>query len=513
MADTGKSRQIGFRIFIASGIILGVVLLVQTVATYVYVSGNLVVQAAEAEARTKGGFLRQSLARLDMDDAAAVDSVLLDALSDWEETVGWLRIRDQRGGIMAEAGASATSDPLSLERFGPGQTAEVPDYEIRTTDLGRVLVVVTRLAGPRRGVFSNVGRGRTPGGNGGPAPGDAGTGDDVSELAPPRPPEGPTPLPPTFLEIAVDMDSVSASFSGLRRNLIIGVSAGFALLFTVLLIAVRFPRYLRGKQLEGQMELARAVQGSLLGSSTPEFRNAEIAADCTPVSQIGGDFYDVFDLSGLTLGVMLGDVSGKGVSAAPLMGFIHGAVHASSWTDSAADHERASLRLNDLLFRKTAPERFVSLFWGYFEPGASVFRYVNAGHCPPMLFRSRTRGNELVRLEDGGPVLGALDDSTYRQGSVEVENGDVMVSYSDGILEATNAFGEEFGEARILSAVRKRWDSPVTAIRDGILKDLDAFRAGNAPSDDQTLVVVRFRPEPASVGSRTGPARAAGVSG
>jgi sigma-B regulation protein RsbU (phosphoserine phosphatase) len=294
----------------------------------------------------------------------------------------------------------------------------------------------------------------------------------------------------------VDLASVSASFSPLRRNLIIGVSAAFALLGMVIAIGLRFPHYLRGKQLEGQMELARAVQGNLLPTSAARFRSAEIAADCTPASQIGGDFYDVFDLPGRELGVMLGDVSGKGVSAAPLMGFIHGAAHASSWTDSPRDHEQASGRLNDLLYKKTAMDRFVTLFWGYLEPRTALFRYVNAGHCPPVLFRSRTGGNELVRLDEGGPVLGALAGVGYRQGSVTVADGDLMVVYSDGIVEAANTIGEEFGEAGILSSVRNRWDGSASEIRDGILGDLAGFRDGASPHDDQTLVVVRFRPQP-----------------
>jgi sigma-B regulation protein RsbU (phosphoserine phosphatase) len=191
---------------------------------------------------------------------------------------------------------------------------------------------------------------------------------------------------------------------------------------------------------------------------------------------------------------MLGDVSGKGFAAAPLMGFIHGAVHTSSWADSPLHHELATARLNELLHRKTAMDRFVTLFWGYFERDASRFRYVNAGHCPPVLFRARGRGNALVPLEEGGPVLGAIPGVEYRQGEVRVEQGDLLVMCSDGILEAANAAGEEFAEARILAAVRSHWEGSPADIRDAILTDLRRFRDGIEAHDDQTLVVVRFHP-------------------
>ena len=470
MAELIKSRQVWFRVVVASGILLGVVLLVQTVATYVYVSGNLVTEAALSDAERRGQFLQRSLWRVDLTDSAAVESILTDALADWEETVGWVRVLDRSGDVLALGGAAATADFVGSEamRGGAGENRDGPSYQITRTDLGSVLVMAVPFRFGLRQT-SNLGGGAA-------AQGDA--------------------AGPAWLEIAVDLESVSASFSPLRRNLIIGVTAAFALLGMVLIIGLRFPHYLRGKQLEGQMELARAVQGNLLPTKTAHFRDAEIAADCTPVSQLGGDFYDVFDLPGGELGIMLGDVSGKGVSAAPLMGFIHGAVHASSWTDSSGDHEAASGRLNDLLHRKTAMDRFVTLFWGYFERPTSVFRYVNAGHCPPILFRARTHGNELVRLEEGGPVLGAIPGVEYRQGSVEVEDGDLLVMYSDGIVEATAGSGEDFGEARVLASVRRHREGTVSEIRDGILKDLADFRNGTGSQDDQTLVVVRFRPDP-----------------
>lgn len=492
MAEVFRSRQIWFRVLIVSGIVLGVVLLIQSVATYVYVSGNLVVESARYDAERRALSLQRSMRRVDTSDVAALESIIGDSLADWDDSLGWVRILDAFGNVIAEGGQTSGQTSLfeslrdrlaariaarssgsgepgassagALEGEGPAFPSLGEYYEIRPSGDGQVLATLVQM---RQSAIRGLGR----------AGGVAGT-----------------TRQPAYLEIAVDLEGVSASFSPLRRNLFIGVSAAFALMGTMIVVGLRLPRYLRGKQLEGQIELARAVQGNLLPAVAGEFGDAEVAADCTPVSEIGGDFYDIFDLPPHALGITLGDVSGKGVAAAPLMGFIHGAAQASSWKDSPEDHERASERLNDLLYRKTAMDRFVTLFWGYFDPEGSLFRYVNAGHCPPLLLRARTHGNEVVRLEEGGSVLGALPDATYKQSAVRVGDGDLLVLYSDGIIEAQNLAHEEYGEARILAAVRRHWDEAVSRIRDAILAEVAAFRDGAEINDDQTLVVVRFRP-------------------
>jgi Stage II sporulation protein E (SpoIIE) len=494
MAEVFRSRQIWFRVFIVSGILLGVVLLVQSIATYVYVSGNLVIEGAQYDAERRALSLQRSMRRVDTSDVAALESIIGDSLADWNDDLGWVRILDGFGNVIAEGGqtngqislfeslrdqlaariaglASGTGSGNGVagpdgqgREAGPGFPSLGEYYEIRSSGDGQVLATLVQM---RQAAIRGLGRG--------------GGGFNTARQ-------------PAYLEIAVDLEGVSASFSPLRRNLFIGVSAAIALMATMIVVGLRVPHYLRGKQLEGQIELARAVQGNLLPAVAGRFGDAEVAADCTPVSEIGGDFYDIFDLPPHALGITLGDVSGKGVAAAPLMGFIHGAAQASSWKDSPQDHERASARLNDLLYRKTAMDRFVTLFWGYFDPEGSLFRYVNAGHCPPLLLRARTHGNEVTRLEEGGSVLGALPDATYKQSAVSVEDGDLLVLYSDGIIEAQNLAREEFGEARILAAIRRHWDESVSSIRDSILADVAAFRDGAEINDDQTLVVVRFRP-------------------
>ena len=294
------------------------------------------------------------------------------------------------------------------------------------------------------------------------------------------------------VEIAIYLDSVSASFASLRRNLITGVSAALALMAALIVLILRFPKYIRGQQVQAQVELARKVQADLLPARNSKNVNFEFAAECIPAEDVGGDFCDMFRV-GSQNAFVIGDVSGKGYSAALLMAFIHGAIQSASWTRSEADHENATRGLNDLLCKKTATERFSTLFWGHYEPKTSAFRYVNAGHLPPLLIRQGEFGDmEVHRLETGGPVLGLIPRADYTQGQELIRKGDLMVAFSDGIVEACNFAGEEFGERRLIEAIRSHWHDSAGDIRDSILSSVKLFTGEDHVSDDRTLLVVRF---------------------
>jgi hypothetical protein len=145
MAEVLKSRQIWFRVFVVSGIVLGLVLLVQTVATYVYVSGSLVVEGARRDAERKALSLQRSMRRVDMTDSEALSSIIEDSLADWEETVGWVRILDRSGNVLAQGGnAGGSSGILENSRNAPAGNGSVGSgeryFEIQTTALGTVLV-------------------------------------------------------------------------------------------------------------------------------------------------------------------------------------------------------------------------------------------------------------------------------------------------------------------------------------------------------------------------------------
>jgi sigma-B regulation protein RsbU (phosphoserine phosphatase) len=178
------------------------------------------------------------------------------------------------------------------------------------------------------------------------------------------------------------------------------------------------------------------------------------------------------------------------------MALIHGAIHSVSWTRSTQEHVNASRQLNTLLCQKTASERFTSLFWGYFDPQRSTIQYINAGHLPPLLLRKNNGEIEIHKLETGGPVMGLLPSANFQQGEEFVAPGDLLVAFSDGVVEATSPEGEEFGDQRLLSVIRELWDSSASEIRKAIHTRLKDF-IGNVPVvDDQTLIVVRFKHSP-----------------
>jgi phosphoserine phosphatase RsbU/P len=187
-----------------------------------------------------------------------------------------------------------------------------------------------------------------------------------------------------------------------------------------------------------------------------------------------------------------------------LASLIQGTAHASGWTHSAADHNAATEQLNRLLCERASQERFASLFWGYFDARSGLLHYVNCGHCAPLLFRAR--GGSVSRLCDGGPVLGLLPQARFEQGVERLERGDVLVLYSDGVIEAANANGAEFGEHRLIAAVESNLDGDPAEIRDRILRSVREFTGSGVLVDDQTLLAIRYtalRPAIDEIGSVT----------
>jgi sigma-B regulation protein RsbU (phosphoserine phosphatase) len=242
----------------------------------------------------------------------------------------------------------------------------------------------------------------------------------------------------------------------------------------------------RGQQLEQQFAIARRVQADLLPGKLATFRDLECAGTCIPAWQVGGDFFDMFSAPRGRVALLLGDVSGKGLGAALVMSLLHGAIRCSDWTEPAA-HEAATEKLNAVLFDSTAKETFATLFWAYYD--APLLHYVNAGHLPPMLLRA---SGAVERLTEGGPVLGVIPDATFRQGVVQLEPGDLLVLYSDGVLEAADSTEQEFGEARLESIVSGRADAACNELCDDIVRGVRAFSRGNL-DDDLTLLLVRVR--------------------
>ena len=464
MEESAKPQYLLFKASIAVGLLLGVLLLGQTVLTYRFVRTGMVRQEARRDADRRVQSMIASSRLAGTRDATTLLPVIDDLVKGSPQQFAWARVLKMDGTVIAESGKSANAPS-----YAPGQLSKLmldrdSRPEIRQTPSGPVLIALNTIR-----------IGRAPAG---PIPG--------------------LPIAVGVMEIGVYTDSVSTRFGSLRENLILGVSAAFALMAAVLLIGIRFRHYLRGKQVEEQMAMARRVQFDLLPPGSLLTRDLEFAAKCVPTWQVGGDFYDAFETEDHQIGLVLGDVSGKGLSAALLIGVVQGVVHASNGTGSAFGHEQSMERLNHLLCMKTARERFVSLVWCYFDPVRSVLRYINAGHLPPFLVRQNASGAiETHRLDEGGgPVLGLLPGASYTQVEIPVLPGDLLVVFSDGIVEAENSLEQEFGEERILSAIKENWGGSPTQIRDAILGKVRQFLGKGSPQDDQTLMVVRLQQVP-----------------
>jgi sigma-B regulation protein RsbU (phosphoserine phosphatase) len=174
------------------------------------------------------------------------------------------------------------------------------------------------------------------------------------------------------------------------------------------------------------------------------------------------------------------------------MGVLHGAVRSNGWTESPLGHQEATRQMNQLLCERAAMSRFATMFWSYFDSKSQHLKYINAGHCPPLLVVKTAHRNTILRLCSGGPVLGLLAGAEFQQGSVRLDSGDVLILYSDGIVEAANAADEEFGEGRVAAIVTTYSEDTAENIRNHILAEVDAFTGTLAPQDDRTLVVIVY---------------------
>jgi sigma-B regulation protein RsbU (phosphoserine phosphatase) len=481
------ARYIWFKFALVAGSLLGLLLLYQSFSTYYQVSRIMVLAELRREAQRQVNLLARDAIQVDFQDPANLRPVLDELRQEAPTRIAWIRLIDLGGHTLVQSGTPAGA-PASIQ---PRQDGAPPPADVRSTEHGRVLVTVLPL--PLRDRRHSGQPGNSPSGA---AP--------KERPGRPRPAEpGRTPSPgyrpgPRMVEIALYMAGASATFGSLLRNLIINSSAAIGLVASMILIWARFPNYVRGKQLEQQTELARQVQTDLLPPANLTFKNVDFAAECVPAWQVGGDFYDLFSTPEGRVAIVLGDVSGKGLPASVVAGLLLGAIRSSAWLQGSAEHEAASTQLSELLRTRTAVERFASLFWCYYEPETRELRYVNAGHLPPMVV-SRNRGPsgsaavEIQRLEDGGPVLGVLPSPIYRQATTVVADGSLFVLYSDGVVEATNASDEQFGEERLRAILSRSADKPSTEIRDEILKQVQLFLGKERAQDDLTLVVARLQ--------------------
>ena len=269
------------------------------------------------------------------------------------------------------------------------------------------------------------------------------------------------------------------------------------------------------QRLENELAIAQEVQDQLFPRQTAGLESLEVHGFCRPARTVSGDYYDFLSASSHKLILAVGDISGKGISAALLMATIHSAVRAYSvenlpqmrepvavgavagsgrvmatWPEGIEVSPGALLGLlNHQLFESTPPEKYATLFMGIYDGRSRTLTYSNGGHLPPILIG---KDGTVRRLEAGGTVVGLFDGMTYEEDSVVMVPGEVFLAYSDGVTEPENDFGE-FGEQRLIELVRENRDLPLPQISQIVTMAVDDWIGDKEQPDDVTLVLARAR--------------------
>lgn len=244
---------------------------------------------------------------------------------------------------------------------------------------------------------------------------------------------------------------------------------------------------LEAERYERQLKYAGEVQRRMIPAAAPDSVGATFGRLYKPSREVGGDFYDFIELPGGNLGVAIADVVGKGVPAALMMASLRSALRV--YTYHIYDVERIMARVNEHLCRETRSNEFATVFYGVLTPDARRLTYCNAGHEPPLLLRN----GRITPLETGGIVIGAAEGQAFDKGILELRRDDVLLLYTDGMVESMNFADEEFGRGRLRESLLKYGRLDADSIVKNILWDVRRFIGLSDPGDDMTMVAIRVR--------------------
>jgi sigma-B regulation protein RsbU (phosphoserine phosphatase) len=236
-----------------------------------------------------------------------------------------------------------------------------------------------------------------------------------------------------------------------------------------------------------EMEIAREVQERLFPQFMPDIPGGSVAGGCRAALGVGGDYYDVFPLEDGRVGLAIGDVSGKGISAALLMASLRASLRGVT-LDNPRDFAMLMHKVNRLVYEASASNRYATFFFAAFDPKTRRLECVNAGHNPPVVLRN----GEVIRLEADGPVVGLLPFAPYTEQEMMLEPGDLLILYTDGISEAMTHADEEWGEERMIASALAVRNKSATEILRTMLADADKFTAGAPQHDDMTILVLQL---------------------
>jgi sigma-B regulation protein RsbU (phosphoserine phosphatase) len=244
------------------------------------------------------------------------------------------------------------------------------------------------------------------------------------------------------------------------------------------------------RRLRRELAAASDTQARLLPQSLPPMHALDYSGVCRPARDVGGDYYDFLLVGPHQLAIAVGDVSGKGLYAALLVANLQARIQSIAPLHVHALEELMT-ELDRLMYASTHDNKYATLFYSVFDDERRTLTYANAGHTPPLLLRREGTDHRVERLESTGPVIGLIEGAQFQTASLQLDAGDVLLIHTDGVTEATNPAGEEFGEGRLTTLVPRIAHLSAAALRDAILDEISRFVGASPPHDDLTLVVAR----------------------
>ena len=239
-----------------------------------------------------------------------------------------------------------------------------------------------------------------------------------------------------------------------------------------------------------ELEIAKQVQARLFPQTLPSLQTLEYSGICIQARQVGGDYYDFLDLGRERLGLVIGDIAGKGIAAALLMANLQ--ANLRSQCAIALDHpERFLQSVNQLFYENTADSAYATLFFAEYDDKARRLRYANCGHLCALLLR---QDNSLERLESTGTVLGLFSEWDCSIGECRLRTGDMLTLYTDGVTESMNDEEQEFGEKGLIEALRRHREMPLRDLLASVVEEVQRF-SPREQHDDITLIVAKCRGE------------------
>lgn len=245
------------------------------------------------------------------------------------------------------------------------------------------------------------------------------------------------------------------------------------------------------QRVERELSLAASIQLDLFPKQLPELRQSELSARNRPAREVGGDYYDVLGMAGGGAGegphlLVVADISGKGVGASLLMANIQATLRALLSVEPSL--EEVARRTSELLYASTPASKYATAILVKYDPSSGRCDYINAGHNEGLILR---RSGEMLRLGATSVPMGLLPGSRFAEGSFELGEGDVLLLYSDGVTDAMDAQGEEYGIERLMEMLGRGGEAGMDALIDGIFHSIDAFAVGEAQHDDITVLAMR----------------------